>query len=113
MVRRGISGLLAGLVLLVGQWAAAAESALDAISSDAAVVIRIRSPKATIDKVATLVDLVQPPFGQQVRGQAQAIGIAISNPTLAGGDMSGDWYIAVYSPEEEGAQPGIAYVIPG
>lgn len=89
-----------------------AADALDAISSDASVVVRLRNPKATIDKVAAFVDMVQPGIGAQVRQNAMAIGIAISNPSLAGVDMNGDWFMAVYATGPQ-TEPGIVFVVPG
>ena len=79
----------------------AAETALDAISTDASVVIRFKKPKATIDKVADLVDLVMTGQGEQVRTQAALLGQAISNPTLAGVDMEADWFIAMYTDDDD------------
>lgn len=90
---------------------AADKKVTDAIPADASVVVRLKSPTATIDKIASFVDMVQPGFGGQVRQNAPAIGIAISNPTLAGVDMTGDWYLAVFLSAED-PQPSVAFFIP-
>ena len=88
------------------------KKALDAISTDASVVFRVKKPKATLEKLASLVDLVQPGFGGQVRTNGMAIGAAIANPTLAGVDMDNDWWVAVFA-SADSTEPVIVYVIPG
>jgi len=101
MLRRFVTPVALLILLLVSLPVQAAETALDAISTDASVVIRFKKPKATIEKVADLVDLVVKGQGEQVRAQSAALGLAISNPTLAGVDMEADWYVAVYTDEDE------------
>jgi hypothetical protein len=88
------------------------ESAWDAIPSDAAVVVRLKAPKATTERVAGFVDMVQPGMGANVRTQAKLIGLSILNPTLEGVDMTKDWYMAVFAPSEDSPQPTMLYVIP-
>ena len=90
---------------------AADKKVTDAIPADVSVVVRLKAPKATIEKVASFVDMVQPGFGGQVRQNAPAIGLAISNPTLAGVDMTGDWYVAVFLSAED-PEPTVAFLIP-
>lgn len=111
MLRRLLSVLFVAALLLSTAPLRAAD-ALDAIASDASVVIRLKNPKATVEKAAAFVDMVQPGVGGQVRQNAMAIGLAISNPSLAGVDMNGDWYMAVYATAPH-AEPGIVFVIPG
>jgi hypothetical protein len=90
----------------------AAEGALDAISSDVGLIIRVKSPNATIGKVADFVNRIVPGVGDQVRAQADGIGLAISNPTLAGVDKDSDWWMAIY-PRGGEAEPAFVFVIPG
>lgn len=111
MLRRVVSALFIVGCLLSNWPVLAAESALDAISTDASVVFRLKKPKATIEKLSGLVDVVQPGMGMQVRNNAMAIGAAISNPTLAGVDMENDWWVAIYA-SADSAEPVIVYVIP-
>lgn len=111
MLRRRISALLIFGFLLLATPLLAAESGLDAISTDASVVVRLKNPKATIEKIASFIDMVQPGFGTQVRTQGQMIGVAISNPTLGGVDMTADWYMAVYATGGD-AEPGVVFVVP-
>jgi hypothetical protein len=99
------------LVLVQTPLHAADKKVTDAIPADTSVVVRLKNPKATIEKVASFVDMVQPGFGQQVRLNAPAIGVAISNPTLAGVDMSNDWFLLVFLAADE-PEPSLAYVIP-
>jgi hypothetical protein len=111
-MHRGILGVGMMLVGLLCGPAWGADAALEAIPDDAGVVIRVKAPKATIDKVAAFVNMVQPGFGEQVKLQAQGIGLAILNPSMEGVDSTKDWYIAVFSPEEENGQPDTVFVIP-
>ncbi|MFN0055717.1 MAG: hypothetical protein ACKV0T_26540 [Planctomycetales bacterium] len=111
MLRRFGSCLLLVAVLTGPRQVAQAAEAWDAFSTDAGVVVRIRKPEETIEKVATLVDQVVPGAGAQVRLQADGIGIMVSNPTLAGANKKADWWLAVY-PRPAGEEPEVVYVIP-
>jgi hypothetical protein len=108
---RWLSLSLLTLVLVQNPLHAADKKVTDAIPADVSVLVRLKSPKATTEKVASFVDMVQPGFGGQVRQNAPAIGLAISNPTLAGVDMTGDWYIAVFLSAED-PEPTVAFLIP-
>lgn len=111
MLRRcGFAVLVVSFVVAAGPLSAA-ESALDAISTDAGLVVRLKNPQATIEKVADLINAIVPGFGEQVRTQADAIGLAISNPTLAGTDKQSDWWLAVY-PRGGEQEPQTVFVIP-
>lgn len=111
MVRRSGSAVLFVWFVVAAGPLVAAESALDAISSDAGLVIRLKNPQATIEKVADLVNEIVPGYGEQVRAQSEGIGLAISNPTLAGVDKQADWWLAVY-PRGGEQEPQIVFVIP-
>lgn len=112
MLRRVNLVLLAAWLLVAAGPLLAAENALDAVSSDAGVVVRVKSPKATIDKVADFVNQVVPGVGDQIRAQADGMGLAISNPTLAGVDKESDWWLAVY-PRGGEQEPEVVFIIPG
>lgn len=88
------------------------ETAWDAIPADAAVVVRLKAPKATTERVAGFVDMVQPGMGNNIRTQAKVIGLAILNPTLEGVDMTKDWYMAIFAPAEGSPEPTMLYIIP-
>lgn len=112
MIRRVQRVFLAACLIGAAFPLAAAETALDAISSDAGVVLRVKNPKATVEKVADLVNQIVPGVGDQVRAQADGIGAAISNPTLAGVDRESDWWLAIY-PRGGDQEPEVVFVIPG
>jgi hypothetical protein len=84
-------------LLTVCQVMAQDSGAYDLIPGDAAAVVRLQAPDQTIDDLATFVDKVQPGFGGLIRGQATAIGMVISNPTLAGVDRSKDCYLILFA----------------
>ena len=111
MLRRFAAPLLVLLVLLAVRPVQAAENPLDAVTTDASGVIRLKKPLATIAKVAELADLVVKGSGDQIRKQSAALGLAISNPTLAGVDQESDWWVAVYAKGGE-KEPDIVFIIP-
>ncbi len=104
--------LVAGLLL----WGSSAslqaedESPLASFSSDAAVAIRLAAPEKTIGQVADLVNAIQPGAGEQIRQQAGAIGLLISNPTLTGVDQKEDWYLIIFAEAE--SPPTAVFAIP-
>lgn len=103
-------GLVASLVMALGGAAYAADSPLAQISQDADVVIRIRQFDGTVEKVAALVNAVQPGFGDMVSQNAPAFGLAISNPGMAGVDRSKDFYLCLFMREE--GEPKALFAIP-
>ena len=112
---RRLLALSVALLWCAGPVFGQAKGPLEAVGTDAAAVLRLKNPKATIDKVADLVDAAKEGFGGQVRTQAGAIGLLISNPTLAGVDMEQDWYVAVYVPQgadKATDEPEVVFVIP-
>lgn len=107
--------LSVAMMLCAGPVFGQAKGPLEAVGTDAAAVLRLKNPKATIDKVADLVDAAKEGFGGQVRTQAGAVGLLISNPTLAGVDMEQDWYVAVYVPQgadKATDDPEVVFIIP-
>ncbi len=103
-------GLVASLVMALGGATYAADSPLAQISRDADVVIRIRQFDGTVEKVAALVNAVQPGFGDMVSQNAPAFGLAISNPGMAGVDRSKDFYLCLFMREE--GEPKALFAIP-
>lgn len=92
-------------LLTSGNSAAQEASPLSLIPDDASVVIRLKAPDTTLTDLAAFVDKVQPGLGGMVQIQSSLLGTALHNPTLAGVDMSQDWYAAVFidSQQERGA----------
>lgn len=88
----------------------AADSPLDAVSTDASLVIRIKNPKAMLDKVAALAESLVKGSGDLVRSQMK-IGEWISNPKLVGVDMESDWWVAVFA-EGGSEEPDVVFLIP-
>jgi hypothetical protein len=88
----------------------AADSPLAAFDSNADVVIRLKSPQATIEKAAGMAAAADEKMAQQVRDNAPFIGVLISNPSLAGVDQEKDWYVVVHAHED--ADPSVVFVIP-
>ncbi|HEY2250962.1 MAG TPA: hypothetical protein VGH74_07865 [Planctomycetaceae bacterium] len=101
MLRRILTPFASLILLLVVVPVQAAETALDAVASEASLVIRLKKPKATLNKVADLVDLVVKGQGDSVRGKTEELGKLISNPNLVGVDTDADWFVAVYTDDDE------------
>ncbi|MFG0332829.1 MAG: hypothetical protein ACF8TS_05645 [Maioricimonas sp. JB049] len=101
--------ITAGLTPLLTAHVSAAEP-MSMIPADAAVVVRLKAPEATTEKMAQYADGVQPGAGRNIRGNAAAIGLAISNPTLTGVDQGRAWLLTVLV--EKGQQPQVVFLIP-
>ena len=82
----------------------------DAVPDSASVVVRWKTPQATLAKFADYVDAVQPGYGAIVKGSLPTLGQAISNPGLAGVDVEHDWWAIVFAESEE--KPAVVFVIP-
>ena len=112
---RRLVALCVALMLCAGPVFGQAKGPLEAVGTDAAAVLRLKNPKATVEKLADLVDAAKEGFGGQVRTQAGMLGLLISNPTLAGVDMEQDWYVAVYVPQgadKATDDPEVVFIIP-
>ena len=110
MLRLPLHTLASVGLILFSSLAAQAEGPLDLIPKDASVVVRVKSPQATIAKVAGFVNAVQPGMGFVVQSQAAALGVGISNPTMGGVDLRNDWYIAVFTVKN--AEPAVVFLVP-
>jgi hypothetical protein len=105
------------MLLAAGLPIQAADTALDAVTQEASLVIRLKKPKASVDKIAEMVDLIVPGQGDEIRNQKEFLGQAISNPNLAGVDMETDWYVAMYTDEAENSkagndEPAFLFIVP-
>lgn len=111
MSRTYVLALTLAAFLFTGPPASAAESPLEFISSDAILVLRLKSPNTARESLAVYLDHILPGLGIQVRNRSDALGGFILNPKLAGVDLTSDWYQVVY--REEGAKPAQSvFVIP-
>lgn len=82
----------------------------DAVPDSASVVLRLKAPETTLGNLGDFVDAVQPGVGAVVKGNLAALGLAISNPTLAGVDATKDWWAIVFA--ESRQRPALVFVIP-
>lgn len=109
-LHRAVTAGVLAVATLFSAAQANAEGGLDLIPADAAIVIRLKAPEATIAKVGNFANQIQPGLGFFVQGQAPALGVAISNPTLGGVDLKNDWYVAAF-PKKDG-EPDVVFVVP-
>lgn len=107
---RKLSGLTALLGMAFGLTLQAADSPLAQISNEADVVIRIHTFDATVEKIASLANAVQPGTGDLVSQNAMAFGLALSNPALTGVDRSKDFYLVLFMRED--GEPKALFAIP-
>src|SRR5690606_5155632 len=104
--------LAVAAMMAIGRWTTAAEETpLSFFASDVDVVIRLREPDQTFEKLIGLANQIQPGAGDQIKAQQDAIlGRMISNPTLTGVDQSRDWYAGVYTHSD--SPPTVVFAIP-
>ncbi|HWL08366.1 MAG TPA: hypothetical protein VNQ76_08180 [Planctomicrobium sp.] len=99
------------LVSLTGNVSFAQETPLAQFTEDVDIIVRLREPDQTFEKLVKVVNKIQPGIGDAVQAQKAAVlGQLISNPTLTGVDETRDWYVGVYTNEE--APPTIVFAIP-
>ncbi|MGQ0633927.1 MAG: hypothetical protein ACT4QC_04915 [Planctomycetaceae bacterium] len=105
--------MIVGLLLLVtcGPRLLFAENPLDAVSTDAGIVIRLKSPADTREKVSAWLKEVEPGIGDQFQSLTAEAGKLILNPTLGGVDPAADWWVAMY-PRPASQRPGVVFLIP-
>ena len=96
--RRGlIIFLILQVAMLTSPLDANGEEPWDLIPAHASAVIRLQAPENTSQDVAEFADDIQPGFGALIKGRLPLLGPVISNPTLAGVDLSRDWYVAIFA----------------
>lgn len=88
----------------------AAEGPLAAFPKETGVVVRLKSPQKTLQTLGDLAVKVDRTEGVKVQLAGPVLGKLISNPTLKGVDMAGDWWLGVF-PQETG-DPGVVFCIP-
>lgn len=109
MRRLSAALVLCGMLVLPAP-SFAAETPLEAVPANASVVIRLKNPDATTQKLVEYARNVDQQLGVQVQQFSAARGILISNPALAGVDTKRDWWAAVFSSAE--ADPVTVFLIP-
>lgn len=111
MKTRFLTGSVVALAAVVwSSCVSAQESPVQYFSQEVDILMRLREPDQTLEKVAALVNKIQPGAGDAIRAQATALGQAISNPTLTGVDQSRDWYVGVYAQQDD--DPIMVFAIP-
>lgn len=106
---RGLWLGLGAFSLLFVSIAQAAEPS-DAVPDSASVVMRVKAPQAAFGKLGDFVDAVQPGVGAVVKGNVAMLGLAVSNPALAGVDVEKDWWAIVFA--EPRQKPALVFVVP-
>jgi hypothetical protein len=89
---------------------APAAGPLDRFSTDTDVVIRLKAPETTVEKLAGLADAIQPGTGDMLRHNTTALGKGIFVPGLTGVDTSQDWYVLLFSQGRK--RPAVYFAIP-
>jgi hypothetical protein len=90
--------------------ALAGDPPLAAFPKDADVVIRLKAPQKTIEKVAVTAGAADEKLAAQIQENAPFIGVLISNPALAGVDMEQDWLVVVHAHAD--SDPAVVFCIP-
>jgi len=109
--RLGYASLAFALLALVPTSLFAQEHPIDAFTNEVGILIRLKEPDQTLEKVINLVNKVQPGAGSALGDQQKVLlGQVIANPTLTGVDLSRDWYAGVYF--EQDGPPVVVYAIP-
>lgn len=105
-----LRGWIAVLAMACGSAGYAADSPLGQISNEADVVIRVKNFDGTVEKLAALVNGVQPGFGDMISQNAPMFGVVLSNPAMAGVDRSKDFYLCLFMREQ--GEPKALFAIP-
>jgi len=87
-----------------------AQDPLEHIPANADVIIRLKSPQQTIEKVAGLAEAVKTGAGDIVRQNAQQLDQLIGVRGLEGVDQSRGWYVLLAS--KPAGRPDVFFVIP-
>ena len=105
---RGLWLALGSFSLLFVSIARAAEPS-DAVPESASVVLRVKAPQTTLGNLGDFVDAVQPGVGPVVKGNLAMLGLAISNPGLAGVDIEKDWWAIGFAESQQ--KPALVFVV--
>lgn len=101
-----------GVIVCAIGWIAPASvqgAAADAVPSTACIVVRLKSPDATLEKLADFVDEVQTGVGAVVRGAKNQLGQGFGNPGLKGVDPAQDIFVVVFA--EPQVPPTVVFVM--
>ena len=103
--------LILSLLLFSCRGVSGAEFSQTAISSDAGIVIRLKQPGETQQKLTSIMNQVDESLSTILGANLRTfLGRSISNPTLAGVDNTRDMCVGVFLSQTK--RPGLLYVIP-
>lgn len=88
----------------------AAADPLEAIPESAGVVVRMKTPKATLGRIADFAGKADPSWKAFLNAGSERLGLLVYNKSLAGVDDKGDWWVAVFP--TAGGDPGILFAVP-
>lgn len=111
-MRTLLSRIVFGVIVGTVGWIAPAVvlgAPADAVPSTACVVMRLKAPNATLDKLADFVDDVQTGVGAVVRGAKDQLGQGFGNPGLKGVDPTQDIFVIVFA--EPQVPPTVVFVM--
>ncbi|HUG18463.1 MAG TPA: hypothetical protein VMM56_05760 [Planctomycetaceae bacterium] len=102
-MKRLFCSLSAVLGLLMSSFAAQAAVPIPvgAIPQDAAVVIRLADPDASIGKIQKMVEAIDPQYSQNVQALSFFSGTLLDNPAKAGVKKGTDWWMAGFVRKNE------------
>lgn len=103
--------LILSLLLFSCRCVSGAEFSQTAISSNAGIVIRLKQPGETQQKLTSIMNQVDESLSTILGANLRTfLGRSISNPTLAGVDNTRDMCVGVFLSQTK--RPGLLYVIP-
>ncbi|MCA9005459.1 MAG: DUF3352 domain-containing protein, partial [Planctomycetaceae bacterium] len=103
--------LVISVFLFSGASLLADEFPQSAVSSEAGIVIRLKQPQETQQKLTTIMNQVDESLSTILGGNIRTfLGRSISNPTLAGVDTTRDMCVGVFLSQTK--RPGLLYVVP-
>ncbi len=107
---RRVSMVFMLMCSLVSTQASAQDSAVRLIPDTASVVVRLKNPQATTEKVSKFANQIQPGADAAIETWSNQLGAFLSNPTLAGVDKNADWWLVVSARAD--AEPQVVFVVP-
>jgi len=90
--------------------AVAGDSPLEGIPETAEVLVRLKTPDATVKKVADFAGRLKDEYRKFIVDGAGALGSAIDNPGQVGVDRKRDWWLIIIG--ESGKTAGIVFGVP-
>ncbi|QDT37101.1 hypothetical protein [Stratiformator vulcanicus] len=89
---------------------AIAAEPFEMLPGDTDVVVRLKSPAKTVDALTKFVQEGVPAIAPQAGMIRPSLGMAISNPGLAGVDDTADWWVAAFA--NKTSKPSVVFIVP-